>query len=371
MKIYEYQIHVPLSFEEFPFSQRYMTAKASTQNSGAGEGVETLKNEPYTKDGVTGVYTFKRLHIASKVPKFIRAFLPKDAMILEEECWNAFPFTKTTYKNVWLKDRFEMTTTTRHVRGVSTLENAVDLPPQELKIRRIEVADIAEPIKKTKEYTSSEDATVFHSEKSGRGPLTVGWWKPENNTKKKEETPAPAPAEEAPASEEKKEQEGADEEPKPAPVEDDTILPVTTAHKVVKIIFKVFGFQTLVENYVFNLCRNIFTGALRQQFCWMDEWYGWTEEELRAFEAEQLRIQQERLKEEKKEVTDDDDDDVPEAGDTVSEKKAPPPPPPSQPDEVKETPEAPVSAEDEKKEDEKTEEKGEEVKTETSEATTE
>jgi hypothetical protein len=36
-----------------------MVAKATLQNSGGGEGVEVVKNEPCEYDGMKGVYTFK------------------------------------------------------------------------------------------------------------------------------------------------------------------------------------------------------------------------------------------------------------------------------------------------------------------------
>ena len=65
----------------------------------------------------------QRMHIASRVPKFLRAILPSDSLILEEESYNAFPYTKTTYKNVWLKDRFELTIESFHAPGAGTLEN--------------------------------------------------------------------------------------------------------------------------------------------------------------------------------------------------------------------------------------------------------
>ena len=37
----------------------YMVAKASRENSGKGDGIEVIKNEPFEKDGSKGQYTFK------------------------------------------------------------------------------------------------------------------------------------------------------------------------------------------------------------------------------------------------------------------------------------------------------------------------
>ena len=36
-----------------------MVAKASRENSGGGDGIEVIKNEPFEKDGRKGQYTFK------------------------------------------------------------------------------------------------------------------------------------------------------------------------------------------------------------------------------------------------------------------------------------------------------------------------
>ena len=63
------------------------------------------------------------MHVASRVPGFLRAVLPADSLILEEESWNAFPYTKTVYKNVWLKNRFELTIETLHADGAGPIEN--------------------------------------------------------------------------------------------------------------------------------------------------------------------------------------------------------------------------------------------------------
>ena len=74
MKIVEYQCQLPIAMEEYPIGQRflydfqvfflnflfrYMVAKASRENSGGGDGIEVIKNEPFEKDGRKGQYTFK------------------------------------------------------------------------------------------------------------------------------------------------------------------------------------------------------------------------------------------------------------------------------------------------------------------------
>ena len=36
-----------------------MVSKASRENSGGGDGIQVIKNEPFEKDGMKGQYTFK------------------------------------------------------------------------------------------------------------------------------------------------------------------------------------------------------------------------------------------------------------------------------------------------------------------------
>ena len=63
------------------------------------------------------------MFIASKVPAFLRKILPADALILEEESWNAFPYTKTIYTNVWMKKDFYLTIESMHAPGLGTQQN--------------------------------------------------------------------------------------------------------------------------------------------------------------------------------------------------------------------------------------------------------
>ncbi|KAA6313160.1 MAG: putative phosphatidylinositol transfer protein, partial [Streblomastix strix] len=108
--------------------------------------------EPFEKDGIKLIYTLKRLHVSQRAPAIIRAILPKDALILEEEAWNAFPYLKTIYKNLWLKDKFTLTIESQHIDGISKEDNPLKLTEAELKIRQIDIVDIAEPKKKSKTY---------------------------------------------------------------------------------------------------------------------------------------------------------------------------------------------------------------------------
>lgn len=82
-------------------AQLYSVAEASKDNTGGGEGIEVLKNEPFDNHPLlggrynSGQYTYKIYHLASKVPAFIRLLAPKGSLEVHEEAWNAYPYCKT------------------------------------------------------------------------------------------------------------------------------------------------------------------------------------------------------------------------------------------------------------------------------------
>lgn len=48
---------------QYQVGQLYSVAEASKNNTGGGEGIEVLRNEPYEKEGEKGQYTHKIYHI--------------------------------------------------------------------------------------------------------------------------------------------------------------------------------------------------------------------------------------------------------------------------------------------------------------------
>lgn len=55
--------NVFLCVSQYQVGQLYSVAEASKNETGGGEGVEVLKNEPYEKDGEKGQYTHKIYHL--------------------------------------------------------------------------------------------------------------------------------------------------------------------------------------------------------------------------------------------------------------------------------------------------------------------
>eukprot|EP01087_Luapelamoeba_hula_P011755 TRINITY_DN323_c0_g1_i1.p1 TRINITY_DN323_c0_g1~~TRINITY_DN323_c0_g1_i1.p1 ORF type:complete len:301 (-),score=74.81 TRINITY_DN323_c0_g1_i1:85-882(-) len=237
----EFRVVMPMTLEEYQIGQLYSVAKTSNLETHDDAGVEILKNEPFENEESKGQYTHKIYHLGSRVPGWLRALAPASALMLEEEAWNAFPYCKTVLTSPFMADKFKFIIETRHFADRGDRENAHGLDKKELKKRDVELIDITTQVDK-KEYKEEEDPTLVRSEKAGRGPLQPGWI------------------------------ESAD--------------PVMCAYKMVTVEFKWWGLQTKIENFMMSMETNIFLKFHKQVYCWMDEWFGMTMEEVRKFEDE-------------------------------------------------------------------------------------
>uniref|UniRef100_A0A0K8TN39 Putative phosphatidylinositol transfer protein n=1 Tax=Tabanus bromius TaxID=304241 RepID=A0A0K8TN39_TABBR len=248
MLIKEFRVTLPLTVEEYQVAQLYSVAEASKNETGGGEGIEVLKNEPFDNHPLlggkysSGQYTYKIYHLASKVPSFIRLLAPKGSLEIHEEAWNAYPYCRTVITNPkFMKSGFEIKIESYHLPGLPNRENVHELPPEKLKQREVVNIDIANDPIAAADYKPTEDPTKFKSEKTGRGPLVGPDWK-------------------------------------------NHVDPVMTCYKLVTCEFKWFGLQTRIENFIQKSERRLFTTFHRQVFCWMDRWHGLTMEDIRAIE---------------------------------------------------------------------------------------
>ncbi|XP_013774282.1 phosphatidylinositol transfer protein alpha isoform-like isoform X2 [Limulus polyphemus] len=247
MLIKEFRVVLPLTVEEYQVGQLYSVAQASKNETGGGEGIEVLKNEPFTDFPLlggkftSGQYTYKIYHLASKVPAFIRLLAPKGSLEVYEEAWNAYPYCKTVITNPdYMKNNFVLCIETMHAPDRGEQENVHGLSPEKLKQRDVVFIDIANDNVETRDYKELEDPKKIKSKKTGRGPLNTGWQKTAN--------------------------------------------PVMCAYKLVTVEFKWFGLQNRVESFIQKSERRIFLNFHRQVFCWLDQWYGLTMEDIRALE---------------------------------------------------------------------------------------
>ncbi|KAI9362325.1 hypothetical protein BD770DRAFT_382379 [Pilaira anomala] len=243
MIINEYRIINNCTEQEYQVAQLYATAFASKEQTGGGEGVEVIKNEPYEKENEKGQYTYKIFRLASRVPAMVRAVAPAGSLDLYEEAWNAYPYCKTVLKNGYMKDYFSIVYETLHVNGSrGEMENALKISKEDLKKRNVIIIDIANDKIPSNAYKPEEDPKLYHSEKTGRGPLTDPEWKSKCE-------------------------------------------PVMTCYKLVYIEFKWFGIQGKVESFLAKTVHTLFTKFHRQLFCWTDKWYGMTIQDIRDLEA--------------------------------------------------------------------------------------
>ncbi|KAI9478351.1 MAG: hypothetical protein EXX96DRAFT_244929 [Benjaminiella poitrasii] len=244
MIINEYRVINNCTEAEYKIAQLYATAMASKNTTGGGEGVEVLKNEPYEKGNEKGQYTHKIYRLASRVPAWVRAIAPSGALDLYEEAWNAYPYCKTVLKNGYMKDSFSIVYETLHVDGSrGEIENALNISKEELKKRNVIIIDIAHDKIDPKDYKAEEDPKLYHSKKTGRGPLSDPDWQKK-------------------------------------------VDPVMTCYKLVYIEFKWFGIQGKTESFIAKTIHHLFTIFHRQLFCWTDGWYGLTIDDIRAIEEQ-------------------------------------------------------------------------------------
>ncbi|KAG9298920.1 hypothetical protein G9A89_015942 [Geosiphon pyriformis] len=250
MLIREYRVVNNCTRAEYQVAQLYAVAEASKAETGGGEGVEVIKNEPYENERGKGQYTYKIYHLSSKVPAFIRVLLPSGALEIYEEAWNAYPHCKTAIPisekrnnefNGYMKQDFTLITETMHVdNSRGEIENALNVPPEILEKRKVIIVDVANDQIDSKDYKKEHDPKLYHSEKTRRGPLIDDWMQ--------------------------------------------RVEPIMTCYKLVTVEFKWFGLQNKIEAFIQNAMQNLFTNFHRQVFCWTDKWFGMTMEDIRALE---------------------------------------------------------------------------------------
>jgi len=64
MLIHEIRVPVPVTAAEYQVGQLYAVAESSKNETGGGEGVEVLKNEPYEDENGKGQFTHKIYHLS-------------------------------------------------------------------------------------------------------------------------------------------------------------------------------------------------------------------------------------------------------------------------------------------------------------------
>ncbi|XP_071619818.1 membrane-associated phosphatidylinositol transfer protein 2 isoform X7 [Heliangelus exortis] len=257
MLIKEYRIPLPMSVEEYRIAQLYMIQKKSREETcGEGSGVEILENRPYMDGpGGNGQYTHKVYHIGMHIPSWFRSILPKAALRVEEESWNAYPYTRTRYTCPFV-EKFSIDIETYYKSDPGEHGNVFNLSPADKRQTILDPIDIVKDPIPPHEYKAEEDPRLYKSVKTKRGPLSEDWIQEYKNNPGK--------------------------------------YPIMCAYKLCKVEFRYWGMQSKIERFIHDVgLRKVMVRAHRQAWCWQDEWYGLTIEDIRQLEKEaQLMLAQ-------------------------------------------------------------------------------
>uniref|UniRef100_A0A4W5JNL4 Phosphatidylinositol transfer protein N-terminal domain-containing protein n=1 Tax=Hucho hucho TaxID=62062 RepID=A0A4W5JNL4_9TELE len=216
-------------------SSQYSAKKSREESCGEGSGVEILENKPYEDGpGGSGQYTHKVYHIGKHIPSWFCSILPQAALRVEEESWNAYPYTRTRYTCPFV-EKFSIDIETYYKPDTGTQE-CFNLSSAEKRTRTDYIAP--------HEYLVEEDPKLYLSEKTKRGPLTDDWIELIN--------------------------------------QNPTQNTVMCAYKLCKVEFRYWGMQSKIERFI----HDVMVRAHRQAWCWQDEWYGLTIEDIRQLELE-------------------------------------------------------------------------------------
>uniref|UniRef100_A0A8C4NPY5 Phosphatidylinositol transfer protein membrane associated 2 n=1 Tax=Dicentrarchus labrax TaxID=13489 RepID=A0A8C4NPY5_DICLA len=250
MLIKEYRIPMPMSVEEYRIAQLYMIQKKSREEScGEGSGVEILENKPYEDGpGGSGQYTHKVYHIGKHIPSWFCAILPQAALRVEEESWNAYPYTRTRYTCPFV-EKFSIDIETYYKPDTGNQVDVFNMSSAEKRQRTVDPIDIVKDYIPPHEYLVEEDPKLYQSVKTKRGPLSDDWIEEIN--------------------------------------ENHGQSPVMCAYKLCKVEFRYWGMQSKIERFIHDVgLRKVMVRAHRQAWCWQDEWYGLTIEDIRLLELE-------------------------------------------------------------------------------------
>lgn len=249
VQLKEFRIVMPMSLEEYQVAQMYSVTKMQHQSRTDTEGVDILESRPFDDEFGKGHYTSKVYRLQSKVPTWLTAFAPADALILQEEAWNAYPRCKTVLKCPYFT-KFSLTIETIHEADNGQSENVHGLSEEQLAIRQVETIDIASAMTDYWSYaigSSDVDLSKFKSVRTGRGPLLEGWQSKCN--------------------------------------------PVMTAYKLITVDAPYWGFGYRLEQAMLSGERALFIASHRNCFSWIDDWFGMTVPQVREIER---RLLQER-----------------------------------------------------------------------------
>uniref|UniRef100_A0A8C9Y3Z8 Phosphatidylinositol transfer protein membrane associated 2 n=1 Tax=Sander lucioperca TaxID=283035 RepID=A0A8C9Y3Z8_SANLU len=182
------------------------------------------------------------------IPSWFRSILPKAALRVEEESWNAYPYTRTRYTCPFV-EKFSIDIETYYKSDTGNQADVFNMSATEKRQRTIDPIDIVTDPIPPHEYKAEEDTRLYKSAKTQRGPLQDDWIEEYKNNPGK--------------------------------------TPIMCAYKLCKVEFRYWGMQSKIERFIHDVgLRKVMVRAHRQAWCWQDEWYGLTMEDIRQLELE-------------------------------------------------------------------------------------
>ncbi|KAL2611906.1 hypothetical protein R1flu_023598 [Riccia fluitans] len=250
--ITEMRVPLPITVEDFKRGQRYANWKTNEANTTEGQGGQLVSTSPYVSEAYgEGVFTHSLYRLGDRLPDWVTKLVPSSALVIDEKTWMAYPHIRSVL-TVPFFHKLKIEMITMHENDDGSTENIHGLSEAELAIRKVDMVDIAMDKVARRDYKAKLDPQLFESTKTGLGPLKSGW---QNNA--------------------------------------ETMM---CAYKLVRVEANYWGVQNRLEKLMLNGVRQIVLLTHRNAFCFIDEWYDLTYEEICKREAEGRRQLKEAVK---------------------------------------------------------------------------
>ena len=188
-----------------------------------------------------------------------KLLFPKSALLFEEESWNCYPYTRTKYRHKFFTS-FNIDIESKYLPDYGNSENVFDISKKELSSRSIDYIDIVNDSINPNEYKEEEDPTKFRSSKTQRGPLNSNWideLKANSDPSRATSTLNSHP------------------------------IKYMCAYKLCRIECAFWGCQSRVEKLISeSVLRHMIFISHRQAWCWQDEYFDLSMDDVRQLEAE-------------------------------------------------------------------------------------
>jgi hypothetical protein len=288
MVVIEYRIVLPYTLNEYERGMRYMSARQAVEtnaNSANGEKVTLVersdfkgcpadvvqlgrlaRRQEFCEKG--GTYYNKTLYLGNRFPSWCRRLVPERALYVTEEYWLAFPYSFCKYTSWAAKADYTIesihlendtgdsenlfaspsTSPPQPPHHCSAVQHSAGGPVTAGGVGTVERIDIAAGSAAAAGVPQG-DPTAFRSKAAQRGPLVQRWWT--------------------------------------SPAHGD--IPRMCAYKRASLRIHYVPFSATLEKLVLDsTVRHLAILAYRNQFCWMDEWFMMTKQQVADFEKKVL-----------------------------------------------------------------------------------